>query len=610
MHMCSTGRRFAWWLVAMGSFADLSLASFAQGQTQKQVLVLYETRRDAQIVTVGDREIPRILEDGAPGGLDYYAEFIDQVRFSHADYQREFRDFLRLKYQNKSFDLVIAVGDIPLEFIDKNRDVLFPESPVVFFSTNRSPLRPNNATGITTELNLSDTLTLAAELQPDARHVFVVSGNAEANKTMENQAREQFRSLGPRFDIVYLSGLRSSDLERRLASLPERSIVYYLVVDRDGENATFHPLEYLDRVVAAASAPVYCWVDSAIDHGIVGGSVKDQALEVRALATLGVRVLRGEKADHIPIATANLNVRQVDWRQLQRWNISESRVPAGTLIRFKEPSALVRYRPYIWGTVAVLFAQMALIAGLLVQRKRRKEAEEKLRSKQVELIRSHDRIRDMGSRLLHAQEGERSRIALELHDDISQQLAVLTMDLAMLRRSRASEAKKIANDALKRAGGIATSLHELSHRLHPANLRVLRLVDALDALRREMSRPGVEISFTHDKVPSMLSADLKLCLFRLVQEGLQNALKHSDARHVSVDLNGGLGALRLSIVDNGVGFDVDAAVGKGLGLMSMRERLESIGASLEIHSAPGVGTRLKATVPFEAVTGIAASAAV
>src|SRR5262245_45990011 len=182
MRMSSTSPRLVWWIVAMCAFANLSLASSAHGQSQKQVLVLYETRRDAQIVIAGDREIPRILEEGLPDGLDYYSEFIDQVRFSHADYQHEFRDFLRSKYQNKSFDLVITVGEKPLEFFDENRSVLFPESPVVFYSTVRSPRRPLNSTGIGAELNLSDTLAFARELQPDTRQVFVVSGADEADK--------------------------------------------------------------------------------------------------------------------------------------------------------------------------------------------------------------------------------------------------------------------------------------------------------------------------------------------------------------------------------------------------------------------------------------------
>jgi signal transduction histidine kinase len=198
---------------------------------------------------------------------------------------------------------------------------------------------------------------------------------------------------------------------------------------------------------------------------------------------------------------------------------------------------------------------------------------------------------------LNAQEEERSRIARELHDDISQQLAVLTIDLKMLGRTAQGHADTAAAAALKRAEDIGASVHDLSHRLHPARLRVLGLVDALNGLKRELSHPGVTITFTHQGVPPTLQPDLTLCLFRIVQEALQNANKHSEARNVSVDLTGASDGIALTIVDDGVGFDVDAAWRRGLGLISVRERVEAIGGTFALRSSPGAGTRLEVSVP-------------
>ena len=197
------------------------------------------------------------------------------------------------------------------------------------------------------ELNLRGTLELATALQPDVRQVFVISGAESVNRLYESLARAQFRSLEPRLAFTYLSGLPTKALEARLASLPEHSIVYYLVVDRDGAHRNFDPLEYLDRLAAVANAPIYCWVDSAMDHGIVGGSLKDQVAQMEVIGALAVRILNGERADRIPVSTPDLNVKQVDWRQLRRWRISEARVPAGTLVRFREPSVWDRYQVYI-----------------------------------------------------------------------------------------------------------------------------------------------------------------------------------------------------------------------------------------------------------------------
>src|SRR5262245_45156428 len=350
----------------------------ALAQDQKQVLVLYSNRRDARIVTVGDRELPRILNAGHPNGVDYYSEFIDQVRLADTDYIAAFRNFLRLKYGGHAFDLIVAMDDNSRTFLEKTRQELFPTVPVVFFSLRKTPQRLPNSTGVSGELNLADTLALATQLQPDTRQVFVVSGAETANAINESVARAQFVPYEPHLEFTYLSGLATEALEARLAALPQHSIVYYLVVYRDGQGESFEPLAYLDRVTAAASAPAYCRVDSALDHGVVGGSLRSQAAQVEAVGAVALRVLRGEAADSIPVAAVDLNVRQIDWRQLRRWGISQSRIPSNTRVLFREPTVWDRFRLYILGAVAVLLAQTALIGGLLVQRTRRRRAEERL----------------------------------------------------------------------------------------------------------------------------------------------------------------------------------------------------------------------------------------
>src|SRR4030095_10404903 len=146
--------------------------------------------------------------------------------------------------------------------------------------------------------------------------------------------------------------------------------------------------------------------------------------------------------------------------------------------------------------------------------------------------------------------------------------------------------------ALARAQSIATNLHDLSDRVHPAKLRLIGLIPALRALERELSESEMAIVVTHENVPPVLPHDLTLCLFRVVQEALQNALEHSHANHVSVQVRTDSPAwLPLTVADDGVGFDVDADRGEGLGLVSMRERLEALGGHLHIDSKPAGGRR-------------------
>jgi signal transduction histidine kinase len=588
-------------VLALAGAGDVQSALAAT--PQKQVLVLYSVRRDAQIARIGDRELPRILGENLAEGVDLYSEYLDIPRFQDPEYRTAFRDFLLLKYKGHRFDLLIAMSPSAAEFIAGNRRELFPGTPVVFFQIAPTANHLTNATGIIAEPDISGTIDLARTLQPETRNVFVVAGAAQDSADgLLDLARRQIRSLDPSIAVTYLSGLATEELEARLAALPRHSIVLYISVNRDAVGQYFNPLAYTDRIASVANAPTYSWVDSTIGHGVVGGRVKVQEMETAAIAKLALRVLRGEAADRIPPVVVNLNAAQLDWRQMQRWGIDEARIPAGTVLRFREPGVWDRYRNYILGAASLLLAQSGLIGLLLVQARRRRQAEEQVRGSQKKLLASHEQIRDLGGRLLRAQEAERCRIARELHDDVGQQLALLAIDLELVDGAGPDlegETGTLISESLGRTRSIARSVHDLSHRLHPEKLHLLGLVAALESMQREFSRPSLVLTFAHQDVPESLPPDVTLCLFRIVQEALQNIIKHSSAREVSIELAGHDAGLVLTIADDGKGFESERVSNTGLGLVSMEERLQDIGGSLNIWSRAGEGTRLEITVPHE-----------
>jgi signal transduction histidine kinase len=568
-------------------------------ETQKRVLVIYTTRRDTQFSSMGDRELPGLLERAAGAKIDYYAEYLDGARFTESQYAEAFANYLQLKYRGSHFDAIIATHALAFDFVSAHRDALFPKTPVVFFADDPQTSRFPNSAGLIAARSYGATVDLALALQPDTREVYVIVGNSARDQAAERMVRAQLASYDRGVRFTYLSGLTIDDVEDRLKTLPEHAVAYYVLFYQDSAGVNVTPLEYLDRLSAITSRPLYSWVDSTIGHGVVGGGFASQSLQIRAIADLAGRVLRGEPVDNIPILTPDTMQKQVDWRQLQRWDMAEARVPAGTSVLFRTPTAWERYRFYIVVASVLMLAQSALIAILLVQRRRLRTAEETVRHGQADLRASREQIRDLGGRLLAAQDSERSRIALELHDDISQQLAVLTMNLQMLcgfGSSHEDDAELVAREALGHADGIAHSLRDLSHRLYPTKLRLLGLVPAIASLEHDVSRADVMVRFTHEDVPLGLPHELTLALYRVVQEALKNAITHSDAREVRVHLEGRGGALFLSIVDDGVGFDVETALGEGLGLISMRERLDSVGGSLTIKSIRGAGTRIEIVV--------------
>jgi PAS domain S-box-containing protein len=208
----------------------------------------------------------------------------------------------------------------------------------------------------------------------------------------------------------------------------------------------------------------------------------------------------------------------------------------------------------------------------------------------------------VSGRLIKAQEEERHRIARELHDDISQRLALLSVELQGLGDARTKSAAEFRNrteQLLKRTAGISSDIHALSHRLHSSKLDYMGAVAAMRGFCGETAaQQGVEIDFGHSNVPSFLPRDISLCLFRVLQEGLGNAIKHSGVRHFKAELRGEPGAILLSICDSGTGFDPEAAMKNGgLGLISMRERVALVKGTISIISMPMGGTEIRVRIP-------------
>src|SRR5215831_10993390 len=593
-------RRLVLLLCALTTTVLGPAAAARAGDRQKQVLALFSTGRGAQFAVVAERNLPSMLYRGMNEGVDYYSEYIESPMFSRPEYPNAYRDALRLKYQGHRIDLVVAVGSLAIEFLASNRAMLFPDTPVLFYDIAPPRVRMPNSTGLVNELHFNRSLDLAVALQPDVRHVYVVSGAGASDRENEQRARRQFVPLAARLEFTYLSGLVTRDLEARLRTLPRHSAVFVVLVTQDGAGQNVQQIDYLSRIASIANAPTYSWVNAAVDAGLVGGSRRDQLAETKAIATLALRVLQGARADDIPVSWPDLDVKQVDWRQLRRWGISEARVPAGTSVLFREPGVWDRYRSYIMGSMVLLLTQTTLIAALLVQRSKRRKIELELRDSQTQLRASYDRIQHLGRRLLHEQEEERARVARELHDDVCQQLGCLVLELEMLRREdqHRRKADRVLADVVDLAQGAVKSLRDLSHQLHSAKLQMVGLVSAIRGLANDLSGPGLRIAFSHEAVPTGLPDDVALCLFRVVQEALRNIVKHSAATDASIQLRGQEHGLALSITDNGVGFDVDDIRTKGLGLLSISERLQSVGGRLDIWSRPGSGTQLEIVVPI------------
>jgi signal transduction histidine kinase len=204
--------------------------------------------------------------------------------------------------------------------------------------------------------------------------------------------------------------------------------------------------------------------------------------------------------------------------------------------------------------------------------------------------------------LVAAQECERSRLARELHDDLGQQVALLLLRLDLATQDRQVSPTQLHVTLLETRDGLrrlATSIHDLSHELYPARLRLLGLEQTLRALCREVSTGTLaHVSVHSDRLPSEVPEAAALSIVRVAQESLQNALKHSGARNIDVLLTATSSQLTLRVTDDGQGFDNVASQPTGIGLLTMRERVELLGGRLIVNTAPGCGTAIEAIVPL------------
>lgn len=217
---------------------------------------------------------------------------------------------------------------------------------------------------------------------------------------------------------------------------------------------------------------------------------------------------------------------------------------------------------------------------------------------------SEARYREVSSRLITAQEDERKRVARELHDDLSQRLALLSINMQLLSQDSAHE-DKMANGLLdqmvKEVKHLSSDVHQLSYQLHPTMFDHFGLVAAAKSLCREMlHQPGMQIHFTHDEIPRNLDSNLQVCLYRVLQEALRNSIRHSGAKEARAALRIENDEIRLVVSDDGKGFDLPhAQQSGGLGLISMKERVRQVHGTLALDSSPGEGTRIEVRARIE-----------
>jgi signal transduction histidine kinase len=576
---CSLMRMKAGLRAAVALVASIVLPSTSICQNAKNIFVLHmENSR-----VPGNIAAAKAIQDtlGRDVGNQVFEEYMDENRLG-TDYP-VLAERIRQKYAGRKMDLVMTFGPPALTFMLQYGEKLFPAAPIVFSgvgSRGLPPRLPQNVTGVLSSFSYTETVDLILRLQPDTHWVFYVAGATPGEISRRNYAKQQeFKPYAGRLEFIYLNDLPLPQLLDRLGQLPSHSVVLFSTFFRDASGQPYITARVCGLLVVSSNAPMYGTFSTVLDCGIVGGSLVDVESAARRGAELALRVLDGKDVANLPVEPAPPNQVVVDWRQLKKWNIPESRLPAGAVVKYREPSAWETYKKLVLAAVAILLLQSALIALLVIQTRRQK--------------RSELAVRNLTRRLIEANEEESRHLARELHDDIAQRLSFALVRLDLFGSQLPPEDGKNRSDldsSIRNLDALVSDIHNLSHRLHSSKLQHLGLRAAITELCQQVSDSyGLEIDFQTDGTPVRLPQDVSLCFYRVAQEALNNVVKHSESNRAQLKLIHEAGLLRMQIRDSGIGFKVaDAAV--GLGLTAMQERVNGIGGRLSVESKPGEGT--------------------
>jgi signal transduction histidine kinase len=349
---------------------------------QKSVLILLPGQPGLPAASALVAGIHSTLVSALSTRIAIEVEPVDLAPFTSGDGPRLLRDLYRRKYAGRRFDAIVVAADEPFRFLLRWRDQLWPGVPVIVCAVDERTLNsfvpPSGMTILTIRYDLERTLRDALALLPETRHVALVGGAVAQDRFFADLGRQAVRTVDERLDLISLTGLSITDTLAQMSALPERTIVLATSFLADTAGQRFYGTEVIGPLAAATNRPLFTVFGTALGLGIVGGSLVDYQAVGREAGEHALRLLLGEPMPASPTRSLVASVPTFDWRQLRRWDLDENRLPPGSRVLFREQTVWERYRWHMVGAIGLLVAQALLIAGLLVERARRRRVQTSL----------------------------------------------------------------------------------------------------------------------------------------------------------------------------------------------------------------------------------------
>ena len=357
-------------------------AGTAEAPRAKRVLIISTGSRLAAGFAIVDRQLLDALENIPAARIETYAENLDLVRFPAERFQQVFTEYLTAKYAEHIPDLIILVYVGNLGLAGKLLPKLFPATPIIVAGFTEEELRPEQfgplVGGLAQRVDPRATLGLIQRLQPEVRRVIVIGGTAEVDRHVIQRVRETAQLFKGRLEVAFWDNLSMAELHEAVARVPRDTAILFARMFRDAKGQAVISSQVSQWVGEWANVPVYVMTDSTLGTGAVGGAVASIEAFGKRAGELARLILTGNAPKPLPFEIRTDSVPTFDWRALKRWGIPESRLPPGSVVRFKPLSMWAQYYWYIIAALVIITVQAAMIVDLLLHRTRRRRAEAEL----------------------------------------------------------------------------------------------------------------------------------------------------------------------------------------------------------------------------------------
>jgi signal transduction histidine kinase len=564
----------------------------SQGVGIKRVVILYTHRQMSPINKQWHSGIVDGIKQVYNGPMDIETEYMDVVLQDDKEYFQEWSEVLRLKYSKYPPDVVIPVFFPAYAFAVMNREMFFPGCPMVFCAVPQSfaesQKSKRNITGVGAQFDNRPSMEVIKKVLPGTKKLLVLSGKSRLDVWLSGVAMRQSEIAFPEIEFKALAGLTPAEAALEFVQAGPDTAGLLLSFELDNYGNRMNTTEYLHELNKVSTVPIFGCYDTILGHGILGGALVSPTDFGKATGKIAGRVLNGESADDIPKDYSHTYTIAFDHEVLRKLGISESRLPAGAKVINRKPTIWSQYGRYISTGVAALLVQSAIIVSLLLNRSKRIAAEKEAQS--------------LAGRILSAGEEERRYLARELHDDVSQRLAAVSIETGTLenKMSESSEIKVPLGKLKKNLISICDDLHRMSRHMHPSVLDDFGLAEALRSECGELSqRWGIPIELHCSKRFPEIPKSVALCLYRVAQESLWNAIRHSGGSKITIELKSDAEFVYMDISDDGKGFEPSTVQKtRRLGLASMSERIRLVSGTIRTRSAPGQGVTISVVAPI------------